>query len=420
MGSVSYRRTLLRLGIAVPAVVAAIAGAGCGSSTTNDGPSASTGSSSPAAAKPAASSMVNSTGLVAKLDKTVQAGYEDSAAPSGPSPYVAFKPKGKPPWTIGYSSAYAGNTWRGVVVKQFEAVAAQYEKAGLVSKFIIKQANLNTGTQIQQIKQLADEGADAIIACCPVPTGLNGAIKSLHAKGIPFVVFDGDTTSPYSQHTGVNYSLAGLTVSRWLGGRIGGKGNVLVVSGIPGFPASDRFDEGVAKGLGESSGIKVVGKVAGQWTDSVAKTEVLKFLATHPGKLDGVVVQSGSASGVVQALQQSGRPVPPVTIGGEAGAACYWKQHPNWIDRGFHIWPPTDEAQLAFETTMRILEGQGPKIQSFVRGPEPFAYDTVQKLPADCSVSSPDWLAPAAGTWFGAKVLDGFFERPADPLTFGS
>ena len=38
------------------------------------------------------------------------------------------------------------------------------------------------------------------------------------------------------------------------------------------------------------------------WTDQVAQGEVQKWLATHPGKLDGMVVQSAAEMGVLRAL----------------------------------------------------------------------------------------------------------------------
>ena len=48
------------------------------------------------------------------------------------------------------------------------------------------------------------------------------------------------------------------------------------------------------------------------WTDQVAQAEVQKWLANHPGDLDGVVVQSAAELGVLRALEQSGRKMPPV------------------------------------------------------------------------------------------------------------
>ena len=47
----------------------------------------------------------------------------DPAQPIGPSAYRDWKPKHGPPWTIGYASSYAGNTWRAAVMTTFTTIS---------------------------------------------------------------------------------------------------------------------------------------------------------------------------------------------------------------------------------------------------------------------------------------------------------
>ena len=56
--------------------------------------------------------------MVSALPSDLQPGYQnlDPLVPVGPSAYGDFKPKKGPPWTIGYASNYAGNTWRAAVM----------------------------------------------------------------------------------------------------------------------------------------------------------------------------------------------------------------------------------------------------------------------------------------------------------------
>ena len=44
----------------------------------------------------------------------------DPAQPVGPSAYRDWKPKKGPPWTIGYASSYAGNTWRAAAMDRLQ------------------------------------------------------------------------------------------------------------------------------------------------------------------------------------------------------------------------------------------------------------------------------------------------------------
>jgi ribose transport system substrate-binding protein len=357
---------------------------------------------------------------VDELPKDMQPTYQglDPEQPVGPSAYRDFKAKKAPPWTIGYASSYAGNTWRAAAMDRLmNVLVPKYKKAGLVDKVIITQSDLKDNVQIQQMRQLVDQGVDAIIICCSNVTALNQTVKYAHDKGVPVFSWSGYVTSPFAINTSANYTDGGYQIAKWMAKEIGGKGNVLLVSGIPGAASSESYDNGVKKALAEYSEIKLIGQVAGMWTDQVAQTEVQKFLATHPQKIDGIIAQSASETGAVRAMLQSGRPMIPITLGGEAGAACYWRKHKDWVSAGFHIWPPGDEMEMVFDVLIRTLEGQGPKIQSILRPAWKFTYEEVEAaLPETCDMSSADWLQPGAAVWFPSSMADGFFLRPQDPL----
>jgi len=156
------------------------------------------------------------------------------------------------------------------------------------------------------------------------------------------------------------------------------------------------------------------------WTDQVAQGEVQKWLATNPGQLDGIVVQSAAELGVLRALQQSGRDMIPIAIGGELGALCYWRQNPKYISASYQVWPPADEFALIWNIMMRTLEGQGPKVQSIMVDPIQLTYKEIEKaLPADCNMDNDGWLSVGEGKWGGDPAfLDNFFTHPADPEAY--
>jgi ribose transport system substrate-binding protein len=98
---------------------------------------------------------------------------------------------------------------------------------------------------------------------------------------------------------------------------------------------------------------------------------------------------------------------------------CYWVNHPDFADSAFNIWPPGDEMQFGFEVAVRTLEGQGPKIQSIVRNVSPITIETAKaKLGANCNESADSYIEPSADEWMSTATLNGFFEHPADPLTY--
>lgn len=345
----------------------------------------------------------------------------DPMQPVGPSKWRDFKAKNPPPWKIGYASSYAGNTWRAAAMEELEKnLIPEWKALGLVSEVVITQSNLNDSTQIQQMRQLVDQGVDAIILCCSNPTALNATVKYAADKGVPVFSMTGYLTSEYAINSSVNYQVGGFEIGKAMVDQLGGKGNVLVVEGIPGTSGSDSQNRGVLAGLATSPDIKVVGTVAGMWTDQVAQGEVQKWLATNPGKLDGIVVQSAAEMGVLRAVQQSGRQDIPVAIGGELGALCYWRNNPTYINASYQLWPPADDIALMWNIMMRTLQGQGPKIQSVLVDPVKLTHDDLKAvMKEDCSVDTAEWLKVGAKRWgYDAAYLDDFFLRPADPKAY--
>ena len=341
----------------------------------------------------------------------------DPQQPVGPSAYRDWKAPRPAPWTIGYASSYAGNTWRAMAMDRLQnEIIPKWKKLGLLKDVLVTQSNLKDAVQIQQIRQLVDQGVDAIIICCSNPTALNQSVKYAYDKGVPVFSFTGYLTSPYAVNSSNNYQFGGFQAGASLAEQLGGSGNVLVVEGIPGTSGSDSQDRGMKAGLASRAGIKIVGDVAGMWTDQIGQAEVQKWLATHPGKLDGIIVQSAAELGVLRALQQSGRPMVPVTIGGESGALCFWRKNPDYIQEAYQLWPPGDDIELTWNIMMRTLQGQGPKIQSVLVDSVKFTFDDVKaRMDENCDENSDKWENVGIARWGGTDYLDDFFLRPADP-----
>lgn len=346
--------------------------------------------------------------------------HMDPMQPLGSSAYRDWKPKHPAPWTIGYASSYSGNTWRADVMARLQNVLIpKWKKLGLIKDVIITQSNLNDSVQIQQMHQLVDKGVDAIIVCCSNPTALAPTVKYAHDHGVAVISSTGYLDSPYAINSSANFVVGGEMLGEWMANELHGKGNVLMVEGIPGASASDSQNLGILTALKTHGDIKVAGSVAGMWTDQVAQAGIQKWLATNPGQLDGVIIQSASELGAVRALKQSGRAMPPITIGGELGALCYWRKNPKFISAAIQAWPPGDDFELAWNIMMRTLEGQGPKVQSILTKPLVINFEQLSKvIGEDCNEESAGWYDPGIEAWAGKEYVDGFFLRPAYPEAY--
>ncbi|MEM9224236.1 MAG: ABC transporter substrate-binding protein [Pseudomonadota bacterium] len=357
---------------------------------------------------------------LSELPPELSAAYEgvDEGQPIEPSAYREWTPRSGPPWKIGYASSYAGNTWRAEgMTRLMDELLPAYQDAGLVSEIIVTQSDLNDARQIQQMRQLVNQGVDAIIVCCSNPVALNKAVEFAYNNGVVVFSYSGYLTSPYALNASSNYTDGGYQIAKALIEEAGGKGNFLLVSGIPGAASSESFDTGAKRAFEEFPEAKLAGQVWGNWTDQVAQTEVQKFLATNPAQIDGIVAQGSQETGILKAVLQSGRDVMPISLAGSAGAACYLRQNPGWISHAFQIWPPGDEMELGFNSVVRTLQGQGPKVQSILRPVyRVSAEDYVKGLPEDCSIDSTDYIQPGIDVWFNNDRAAGYFLNPSDPL----
>ena len=115
-------------------------------------------------------SFVSAEGLD-ELPSNLQAAYVGADQPINGGMLRDFKAKNSPPWTIGYASSYTGNTWRAASASFLaDTLIPQAVEAGLVKEVITLQSDLKDAVQIQQIRQLVDQGVDAIFLCCSNPT----------------------------------------------------------------------------------------------------------------------------------------------------------------------------------------------------------------------------------------------------------
>ena len=134
--------------------------------------------------------------------------FMDPNQPLGESVYRNWKSDRPLPWTIGYASSYAGNLWRkGVMERLYGDYLPKMKEAGILNDIVVTQSNLKDAVQIQQMRQLVDQGVDGLIVCCSNPVALNPTIEYAYGKGVPTASMTGFLTSEYAISTSVNLSL---------------------------------------------------------------------------------------------------------------------------------------------------------------------------------------------------------------------
>src|SRR6202007_581330 len=89
-------------------------------------------------------------------------------------------------------------------------------------------------------------------------------------------------------------ALWGENEANWLVGELHGKGNIVIINGVPGTSVDMLRHEGEMDVLKYYPNIHIVAQANGMWSQAVARTELSKIIATHPwSTIDGLLMQAG-------------------------------------------------------------------------------------------------------------------------------
>ena len=196
-------------------------------------------------------------------------------------------------YKIFLSMSYVGNDWQTEAANMVKAMAVT---PGLKDKvdLEVQVAGTDAQKQIQQINSMVQAGAKAIVIYPISPTALNRAIKNACSKGVVVAAYDGEVTEPCAHNVTIDQKQAGTVTAEWLAKTINGKGNIVLINGVPGTSVDRARTEAAKAVFAKYPGIKVVAEGTGMWSQATAKTELSKILATNSwDKIDGLWMQVG-------------------------------------------------------------------------------------------------------------------------------
>ncbi len=307
---------------------------------------------------------------------------------------------------IPLANSSIGNTWRLEMENTYRAALGAEPYRSQVFGEVYNSSN-DMSDQAQQLSNLISARVDAIVIDAASPTGLNGVVGQAIARGILVVSFDNIVTARGALQVNTNQFVFGRDLAQWLVRKLGGKGNVIMVTGVPGtFVDTERTAGGMSI-FSRSPHIKVVNKYSGMWDSSVAQTNTAAVLPSLP-KIDGIWAQGGT-DGILKAFLAAGRPLPPTAGESENGfrefmsGAKTGKKLP-----GYSIGQPTYLVLLALELARRILRHEYPRKNLTV----PFQTATTQTVKPGVNVF------PALQDSFFTPITDNTPEHLVDvPLS---
>jgi len=214
-------------------------------------------------------------------------------------------------FVIGWSNAGMGDSWRQFLVANFEAEAAKHSE---IKDIIITNADEKPEKQISDIEDLLTQGVDALIIYPTVGEAIIPAIERAYDSGIPVVIFGGTIdTDQYTTLVLQDLLDFGRTQAQWLADELGGKGKIVLLSGIAGNTTAEDRLAGAREVFKKYPNIEILDHQYCDWSPPKAKSIMETMIQAFP-EIDGIWADSGLMSWpALQALQEAGRPLVPST-----------------------------------------------------------------------------------------------------------
>ncbi len=290
------------------------------------------------------------------------------------------------PYKIALSNSFIGNKWRLEMENVYKAALLMEPYKSEVVGTSFNSGN-DVSKQSQQISNLIAERVDAIILDAASPTGLNGILRQATARGILVIAFDNLVTAPSVLTVNISQFDLGKTLAEWLAKKMGGQGNVIMVTGVAGTQVDEDRNKGADSVWSQHPGIKVVNRYSGMWDSSTAERNTAAVLPSLP-KIDGIWCQGGT-DGVLKAFVSAGRsPLPPTAGECENGFRKFMIGSGGQKVSVISIGSPPFLSVISLELARRILAGQYPK--KSIALPLAFVTDETVKVGVTVFPDQPD------------------------------
>ena len=198
-----------------------------------------------------------------------------------------------PKFKIFLSMSYIGNDWQAEAENMVKAMAAAKDYADKVD-LKVQVAGPDAQRQIQQINVMVEQGAQAIIVYPISPTALNQVIQRACARHVVVFAYDAAVTAPCAYNVHIDQTEAGTVTAEGLVKALGGKGNIVMVTGVPGTSVDTERTAAAKAVFAKYPGIHIIASAPGMWSQAVASTVLTKMLTAHPwSDINGLWMQVG-------------------------------------------------------------------------------------------------------------------------------
>jgi ribose transport system substrate-binding protein len=174
----------------------------------------------------------------------------------------------------------------------------------------------NVDEQKAFVDQALKDKPDVIIFIPVDDAAMIDSVKKLNDANIPIVLASNPLPGRFVTYVGADDYEIGYREAKYLFGKMGGKGKIVVIEGTPAAPTNRERLRGYQRAFAETPGIQVLASGVGNYQQPDAKRVMAKFLTEHP-QIDAVLsANHGMALGALEALKDANRSTIVIGING--------------------------------------------------------------------------------------------------------
>jgi len=146
-------------------------------------------------------------------------------------------------------------------------------------------------------------------------TAMSDSVRKLNAADIPIVNYlNRLAEGRFVTYVGSDDYRLARDIAAYLFQRIGGKGGIVILEGVPGAVTSQERLRGFRDAVRDSPGIRIAASRAADYQQETARRVTAELLAQLP-RLDGILCANDvMALGAIEALEAAGRSIPLVGV----------------------------------------------------------------------------------------------------------
>ena len=207
---------------------------------------------------------------------------------------------------LGISNGYYGNTWRAQYVEAMEGFCEGLVSDGTLESYTLLNSTGDVTEELNNINSLISEGVDILLISPISPTSMGSVIQTALDQGIFVVIFNDAAAYEGTYCIYNDQSQFWEVQAKWFAEKMGGKGNMVWVTGSSGNSTSACRQNAAKAVLDNYPDINILASAPGEWSETTAQSVVSTFLSTYGDQIDAVMAEDVMSNGIVRAYENAG------------------------------------------------------------------------------------------------------------------